>query len=257
MKRVRQEAEAKRREEERKAKEDAEKKKKQELEKWQKKVDEIKKSRESERISLLEQYDNEYKSAVEEIQNKKDSDIAEVKKQIAELKDKIEYDKTELNGLGFFKFGRKKELRLSIETDTKTMYEIEYSIPTIEKKAEEDCSNAEISYKQKKDNLDSELDKKYVIPDSPEEAERKRKEKEERRAKMLEIEKKNEEIKQIILDVLNSSNEPMKVSEIIRDYELYERHISVLKAAPFLGELVNEGKVRRVNTEKITKYEII
>ena len=252
---AKQEAEAKRLEEERKAKEAAEEKKKQEMAEWQKKADEIKESREVERIKRLEQYDSEYKSEVARIQSKKDSDITDAKKKIAGLKEKIERDNAELEGLGIFKFGRKKELRLSIEADTKSISEIESTILSIEKKASEEISTAEKNYKQKKDNLEIELDKEFVIPDSPEEIERKRQEEEYRKAHMTKTEKENERIKEVILEALACSFGPMSIVDLQKnDYELGS--LSNQKVSALVRRLVDEGKVKKVIEGRVSKFEL-
>ena len=237
---AKQEAEAKRLEEERKAKEAAEEKKKQEMAEWQKKADEIKESREVERIKRLEQ---------------KDSDITDAKKKIAGLKEKIERDNAELEGVGIFKFGRKKELRLSIEADTKSISEIESTIPSIEKKASEEISTAEKNYKQKKDNLEIELDKEFVIPDSPEEIERKRQEEEYRKAHMTKTEKENERIKEVILEALACSFGPMSIVDLQKnDYELGS--LSNQKVSALVRRLVDEGKVKKVIEDRVSKFEL-
>ena len=86
---ARKEAEAKRLEEEQKAKEAAEAKKKQEMDDWKAKADKIKQNREAERSKRLEQYENEYKSSMARIQSKKDSDISDARKRIADLREKL------------------------------------------------------------------------------------------------------------------------------------------------------------------------
>lgn len=252
---ARKEAEAKRLEEEQKAKEAAEAKKKQEMDDWKAKADKIKQNREAERSKRLEQYENEYKSSMARIQSKKDSDISDARKRIADLREKIERDNTELAGLGIFMFGRKKELRLIIENDTKTISDIESSIPTIEKKASEEIATAEKNYKQKKDNLDSELDKEFVIPDSPEEIERKRQEEEYRKAHMTKTEKENERIKEVILEALACSFEPMSIVDLQKnDYELGS--LSNQKVSALVRRLVDEGKVKKVIEGKVSKFEL-
>lgn len=249
------EAEEKRLEEERKAKEAAEEKKRQEMAEWKAKAEQIKANREAERSKRLEQYENEYKSNTARIQSRKDSDIANAKKKILELREKIERDNLELTGLGIFKFSRKKELRLSIEADTKTVTEIESSIPTIEKKAAEESTAVEKAYKQKKDNLDSELDKEYVIPDSPEEIERKRQEEEYRKAHMTKTEKENERLKEIILEELACSFGPVTIVELQENnYELSS--LSNQKVSALVRQLVSDGKVKKIVDRKLSKFEL-
>lgn len=252
---ARKEAEEKRLEEERKAQEAAEEKKRQEMAEWKAKVDKIKADREAERNKRLEQYDNEYKSNMARIQRKKESDVETAKKKISELKEKIERDNSELNSLGIFKFSRKKELRLSIESDTKTIAEIENSIPSIEKKATEESATVEKTYKQKKDNLDSELDKEFVIPDSPEEIERKRQEEEYRKAHMTKTEKENERIKEVILEALACSFGPMSIVDLQKnDYELGS--LSNQRVSALVRRLVDEGKVKKVIEGRVSKFEL-
>lgn len=231
------------------AKIEAEKKKKA-MEEWKAKADSIRENREIEKEKRLKQYEDEYKSSVDRIKNKKDKDIEEAKQKIAELKQKVERDSAELDGLGLFKFGRKKELRISIESDNQTIRCVEDSIPSIESKATEDLSGAEKSYKKKIDGLESDLDREFVIPDSPEEIERKKKLAEEERIAREKAEAQKAETerrKKIVYDAVGFGETRTQIQNNISELDAVTVNL-------YLRKLEQEGKVYKMREGREILY---
>ena len=104
-------------------------------------------------------------------------------------------------------------------------------------------------------SLEGELDKEFVIPDSPEEVERKRQEEEYRKAHMTKTEKENERIKEVILEALACSFGPISIVDLQKnDYELGS--LSNQKVSALVRRLVDEGKVKKVIEGKVSKFEL-
>ena len=83
---------------------------KKEMEQWQETVAMITNNRKIEKNKRLKQYDEEYRLSVDKIQRKKDMDVAEIRKRIANLEESIAQSTEELKRLGVFRFKRKEEL---------------------------------------------------------------------------------------------------------------------------------------------------
>ena len=146
------------------------------MEQWQETVAMITNKRKIEKNKRLKQYDDEYRLSVDKIQRKKDMDVAEIRKRIANLEVSIAQSTEELKRLGVFRFKRKEELRKDIESYKKPIHDSMVRILSVENKAQEDISIEEMKCQKKVKSLEGELDKEFVVPENPEEIERKKRE---------------------------------------------------------------------------------
>lgn len=241
---------------------------KQAIKKWQDDVELIRHNREEEKNKRLYQYEEEYKSSVDKIQRKKDEDIAKIKQAIESLEERVKQSSEELKHLGIFKFRRKEEIRNEIEYYKTKIRDNVIRTLSVENKATEDVSNAEKKYKKKVRCLDGELDKEFVIPENPEEIERKKREQARKEAIIrdwfdvlyCDIEdlhvaaKKSVETK-IVFDALDCFDKPVTVTELSRcNYEV--GLMSPSSILSYLQALVNEGIVETCKEGKANKYMV-
>lgn len=233
-------------------KREADEKAKKEMNDWKVKVATIKKNRETENERRLKQYLDEYNLNIERIQNKKEEDINYARKRIEDLKSKIEQNNLELNDLGFFMFGKKNELKQEIKTYTKMIQDATDSISLIEKDIERNLKEAKDKYQQKLNNLDNDLDKEFVIPESPEEIYRK--------SHMTTREKENEVIKSVIIKILTnkSSLTATELADEIKKDKLCASYgdIMVSRVTAVVTSLVIEGKVKKEIIKRQSRYEL-
>jgi len=251
--------EAKKAEEERIAREKAEAeaaeaKRKQEMAEWEKKVAQLKSDRKKEEQERTEQIKKDTSDQKARLLRIKEDKTANCEKEIADLKQQIENDKRELESLGFFKFSRKKELNLAIESNTSKIKEKEDSRGDIQKEFQRNMDAAESSEASKLKALSEELEKKYAIPDSPEEIERKKKEEEYRKTHMTKTQMENESVKEAILDALSICG-PATVTEIMR-YDSELSGYSNQRISALLRQLVDEGKVTKSVDRKACYFEL-
>jgi ABC-type oligopeptide transport system ATPase subunit len=113
---------------------------------------------------------------------------------------------------------------------------------------------AESSEASKLKALSEELEKKYAIPDSPEEIERKKKEEEYRKTHMTKTQMENESVKEAILDALSICG-PATVTEIMR-YDSELSGYSNQRISALLRQLVDEGKVTKSVDRKACYFEL-
>ena len=230
-------------EKERKAKEKlkaeaAEAKRKQEMDKWKEQVDKLKNDRkkeEQERIELIKKETTEQKERLLKVKEEK---LSNCEKEIDALKQQLEDEKQELEILGFFKFSRKKELNLAIESTASKLKEKEERRADIQGEFQTDIDAADSLESEKIKALSKELEKKYVIPDSPEKIERRKKEEEYQRR----IQMENEKMKEDILDALSFVYDPITIAEL-QETEPALSDISYQKISRVLKQLIEEGKV--------------
>ena len=104
--------------------------------------------------------------------------------------------------------------------------------------------------------LASELNKKYAIPDSPEEIER-RKQEEIKQANMTPIQKENERIKGIILEFL-AIYSPATIFEIFEIFEQDPRlgDTTHQRVSALLRQLTEEGKINKRIEGKRAVFEL-
>ena len=241
---------------------------KKEMKQWQETVAMITNNRKIEKNKRLKQYDDEYRLSVDKIQRKKDMDVAEIRREIANLEESIAKSTEELNRLSIFKFRRKEELRNNIESYKKTIREYMVQILSLENKAQKDISAAEKKYEKKVECLEVELDKEFVIPENPEEIERKKREQARKEAIIrdcfdalyCDIEdlhvatKKSVETK-IVFDALDCVDKPVTVTELSRcNFEV--GLMSPSSILSYLQALVNEGIVEKSKEGKANKYMV-
>ena len=241
---------------------------KKEMEQWQETVAMITNNRKIEKNKRLKQYDDEYRLSVDKIQRKKDMDVAENRRKIANLEESIAQITEELNQLSIFKFRRKEELRNNIESYKKTIQEYKVQILSLENKAQKDISAEEMKCKKKVKSLEGELDKEFVVPENPEEIERKKREQARKEAIIrdwfdalyCDIEdlhvaaEKSVETK-IVFDALDCLDEPVTVTELSRcNYEVGLMSPSAILS--YLQALVNEGIVETYKEGKVNKYMV-
>lgn len=225
---------------------------KKEMEQWQKSVAMITKNRKNEKNKRLKQYDEEYRLSVDKIQRKKDMDVAEIRKRIANLEESVAQGTEELNRLGIFKFKRREELRKDIESYKKTIHDSMVRILSVENKAQEDISVEEMKCKKKVECLEGELDREFVIPESPEEIERRKMEEKRLRKQIEELSVEEK----IVFEALTLCDKPVTVSELWRaNYEVSLMSPSIITAS--LGRLTEKGIVEKHVEVKTTKFAVI
>lgn len=235
------EKEEKKKKLERQKKKEAEEKRKKEKEIWQAKVKEIKKNRDVEKKKRLKLYCDEYEMSIAKIQSKRDSDVANESKKISELKERIARNKAELNNLGIFDFGKKKELKESIKQDTKSVVDAENAILSFEKNTSEETVFVEKTYKAKKDTLDTELDKEFVIPKSPEEIYR---------------ESRMTDAQRLVYETLKLCDGPVKITDLQKMNPELESW-SIQKLAAILTCLKNERVVKLTEVRGKKLFELV
>ena len=241
-------------EREQRAREEKEKQEqiKKEMEQWQETVAMITNNRKIEKNKRLKQYDEEYRLSVDKIERKKDMDVAEIRKRIANLEESIAQSTEELKRLGVFRFKRKEELRKDIESYKKTIHDSMVRILSVENKAQEDISVEEMKCKKKVECLEGELDREFVIPESPEEIERRKMEEKRMREQVekLPVEEK------IVFEALTLCDKPVTVPELWRaNYEVALMSPSTITAR--LCRLAEKGIVEKHVEVKITKFAVV
>lgn len=254
VEKVRKSEEAKNVNEERKAKiEDAETKRKQEMAEWENKVKKIEDARKKEEQERTEQIKKETMEEKEKLLREKEEVIAKCENDITRLKNQVKEDKQELEGLGVFKLARKKELKLAIERNTSYLKEKEENRLDIPKQFQMDMDATEVREKAKLKSLIEELDKKYLIPENPDER-RKREEEErkEKEKKAMFFKGEKGQDRRSVLETLWYSGKALNVREIraLGGMEYYPQS----KLTTILNELSTEGYVDRVVLKGITYY---
>lgn len=240
---------------------------KKEMEQWQETVAMITNNRKIEKSKRLKQYDEECRLSVDRIQRKKDMDLAKIKQEIENLEESVKRSSEELKRLGIFKFRKKEELRNDIESYKTKIRDNVIQTLSVENKATKDVSDAEKKYKKKVECLEGELDKEFVVPENPEEIERKKREQARKEAIIRDwfrvlycdiedsyVAATKEVETKIVFDALDCVDKPVTVTELSRYYEVGLMSPSTILS--YLQALVNEGIVETYKEGKANKYMV-
>ena len=181
VRRRREEEEQKKREEEsRKAAEAAKEKLEAEQKVWEEEASRIQTVREEELAKRLFNIEKIRTKVLAELEAEKDSTLSLCKKALAETIEEVTDMEAELSALGFFAFGRKGELKKSIEAGKQKIQNLASQKDSIIKTYEEKVAAANNKADTDSKSTKSEIEKEYPIQDSPAEKERKKKEEEAR-----------------------------------------------------------------------------
>ena len=248
-------------EEEKKAKvraeaEAAEMKRRKEMAELEERVERLKQERQKE-----EQQETEYiKKIISEqkvaLLRERNETITKYDNEILELEKMLENEKKELAGLGLFKFSRKKELNSSIENIVSRIKNLKDRRAVLPIEFQDKMNEIDLHEASRLAALASELNKKYAIPDSPEEIER-RKQEEIKQANMTPIQKENERIKGIILEFL-AIYSPATIFEIFEIFEQDPRlgDTTHQRVSALLRQLTEEGKINKRIEGKRAVFEL-
>lgn len=167
--RKRLEAEAKKKaEEERKRLEAEAKKKAEEAQRaWEAEVASIKEKRQADWGNFVEATDKDTEAKIKALGAKRDKDLGETREAIKKAESEIKIANDELATLGFFKMGRKKELKTKIEAIGVKINELNASLTKISEQYSRDAKGATDSAEAQKSSYQKELDKKYKLPPNP------------------------------------------------------------------------------------------
>lgn len=229
-----------------KTKEDAKNKADAEQKAWEEEVARIKATREkalSARLSTIEQARNK---ELADINEAKTNALMQCTREISETIKAVSDMESELYALGFFAFGRKGELRKSIESSKQKV-----QVLTSEKESITKTYEDKISAINERARADSEkarlgIDKEYPIPPSPAELERKRAEIAENRRDM-----------EAVYEALASLDCQVTVMELIENSESIVSIFSRPKVTRLLSLLVEEGRVRRELIHHKAYFDVI
>jgi len=180
--RKRREAEEKRRAEEeaRKTAEAAKAKAEAEQKAWEEEAERIKAVREealAKRLSTIEENKIKDLASAEE---EKNNAFSECEKTLGDTTKAVSDMEAELSSLGLFAFGKKGELKKSIEANKQKIQELTSKKDSIIKTYEEKVAAVNNKADADSKNARPDIEKEYPIPDSPAEKERKKKEEEAR-----------------------------------------------------------------------------
>ncbi len=167
--RKRLEAEAKRKaEEERKRLEAEAKKKAEEAQRaWEAEVATIKEKRQADWESYVASKDKETEDKVQQLVAKRDKDLSEAQSAIQNAEKELKTANDELSTLGFFKMGRKKELKAIIESTTNNISKLKSSLISIKEQYSKEVKDANNAAEAQKNSYKKSLDKKYELPANP------------------------------------------------------------------------------------------
>ena len=128
------------------------------------------------------------------VDGEKNNALSQCESALEEVTKSVSDMETELSSLGIFAFGKKGELKKSIEAGKRKIHDLTSQKDSIIKTYEEKI--AAVSKKADADskNVRPAVEKEYPIPESPKEKERKRKEAEEAEKKRKEQEKAQKEV---------------------------------------------------------------
>ena len=243
------EEEKARQEEEERARKEEEEKKKREMEEWKKRVEDIKKRKGEEERRTLDRIGAEAKEKKEKAANEKDQRKEELSAEIKGLETKRDEETRELDGLGLFKMARKKELKISIESAEKEIARKEEELSKVDRQYDDQITSIEREEKDKKDKLYRDLERNYMIPDSPEvvaekkrQEEERRREEEERRRQEEEFQKKQKEIENEIWNLLEFGG--LCITEFQSSSKILGE-LSTPRLTSILSNMVKEGKLDR------------
>lgn len=235
-------AEEKKKEQEEKA--EAQKKEKEkyqkELEAWSAQAEEMKRLRESDKKETFIKYEEEAKRTREALASDKERQKKEVGEKINSIHLQVEEYKGELETLSILKFKRKKELTKLIEEKELEQKYLDDELKEIERKHVKKLSEINDKLKSDKEKLEREINKKYPIPESPEQ--RKKREERERQKAMF-FKGEDGEVRAQILELL-SDRKVRTISEMqSEDYAVGK--YSNVKISNYLKELEMKGYVEK------------
>ena len=136
-------------------------------EEWKRRVEEIKGLRQVEEDNLKREITNDAKQKREKAISEKEKNKELLKKTIRELKDKVVLRTGELEKIGFFNVGKKKELRTEIDKINQEIINNENDFDSIEKSYQSAITLIDSEEKTKKAELAKILEEKYVLPVNP------------------------------------------------------------------------------------------
>lgn len=189
------EAEARAREEARK-KAEAEAKAKVEAEQkvWEEEAARIKATRKEELEKKRSVIEDDRKKQLDAAAEEKENSLASCEDEIANAEKAGSDMEKELASLGFLAFGKKSELKKSIQANEEKKVSLASKKESILKKYDDLVKAINQKMDQAAQNAMPEIEKKYPIPESPAEKERKRKEAEEAEKRRKELEKAQKEV---------------------------------------------------------------
>lgn len=167
--RKRLEAEAKKKAEEEQKRLEAETKKKAEEAQraWKAEVSSIKEKCQADWENFVATKDKDTEAKVRALGVKRDKELDVTREAIKKAESEIKLADDELAALGFFKMGRKKELKTKIEAIQVRINELNASLTQISEQYSRDVKGATDIAEAQKSSYQKELDKKYKLPPNP------------------------------------------------------------------------------------------
>lgn len=183
-------------EEEARKKAEAEAKAKAEAEQkaWEEEAARIKATRKEELEKKLAAIEDDRNKQLETAAEEKNSSLSSCEDEIANTEKAGSDMEKELASLGFLSFGKKGELKKSIQANEEKKVSLASKKESILKKYDDQVKSINQKMDQASQNAKPEIEKRYPIPDSPVEKERKRKEAEEAEKRRKELEKAQKEV---------------------------------------------------------------
>lgn len=240
--RRREEEERRKREEEaRRVAEEAKAKAEAEQKAWEEEAARIKAIREDVLAKRLSSIEEVRLKDLTDAESEKNNALSQCENALAETTKSVSDMESELSSLGFFAFGRKGELKKSIETGKQKIQDLSSQKDSIIKTYEEKVAAVNNKADKDAENARPDIEKEYPIPDSPEEKERKRKEEEarlkaeaeakakaeaERRAKEEAIRKEKSELEKVFSKWGSNKKNYLGVLQFLRVHPgIYDAHL--------------------------------
>ena len=213
---------------------------------WEEEAAKIKATREDVLAKRLSSIEDVRLKDLSDAESEKTNALSQCENALAETTKSVSDMESELSSLGFFAFGRKGELKKSIEAGKQKIQDLSTQMDSIIKAYEEKVATVNNKADMDSKNARPDIEKEYPIPDSPAERERKRIEKQEADKKRKEEERARKEY------IKNLRGEEAKVYDVLCTYGSMpasmvanEIDLTIQRTSAYLKRLVDAGIVEK------------
>ena len=212
-----------------------------EMQEWQVLSDKNGKCRETEITTAFAEIEEHLEAEKVRIQEEIETKRVSLEGEKEALQSKLSEHERELSSLGFFKFGRKKELNNLISQEKNGMSSLQDKISGLNQEMETTLRNAERKAAEDKSARQIQIEEKYPIPESPLSVYQKKQE-EIKKQKQIELDKKivaeRKEKREKLMASLNTKEKTMI-------FEYIEKHpqaliSQIMESSPELKNLSNQ-----------------